>query len=297
MQKQHQTPVEARRLAPARLPLALLCTALLSCLSPLSASAAVLAGWDVHSLPGGTNNFGASPLAATTVASNLSVGGLTRDVGVSTTGTAAARGWGGVNWVASTAAAAIAANKMVTFSLSANAGYQVSISGISRLDYRRSSSGASSGVLQYQVGTGAFTDAATLNYSNTASGGGSLLAIDLSGIAALQNVPGGTAINFRVVNFGASGSGGTWYVFDTANTTAADLEVSGTVTASGPSVDGTCGSANGLTFPKAPAANLCATGTASSLIGTGPWGWSCAGANGGQSATCSATSSAATGCQ
>ncbi|MCX7102824.1 MAG: hypothetical protein NTX38_15415, partial [Methylobacter sp.] len=27
-------------------------------------SAAVLAGWDVHALAGGTNNFGTSPLAA-----------------------------------------------------------------------------------------------------------------------------------------------------------------------------------------------------------------------------------------
>lgn len=285
------------RTAKAHLPLALLSTALLACLTPSWAQAAVLAGWDVHSLSGGTNNFGSSPLAATTVAPNLTASGLTRDSGVSTTGTAAARGWGGVNWVATSAAAAVSANKTVSFSLSANTGYQVSVSGISKFDYRRSSSGATSGVLQYQVGTGAFTDAATLNYSNTASGGGSLLAIDLSGIAALQNVPSGTAINFRVVNFGASGAGGTWYVFDTANTSAADLEVSGTVTASGPSVDGTCGSANGLTFPKAPAANLCATGAASGLVGTGPWSWVCNGSNGGQAATCGAASSAATGCQ
>jgi len=266
-------------------------------LAPCWAQAAVLAGWDVHPLPGGTNNFGTSPLAATIAAANLTVGGLTRDVGVSTTGTAASRGWGGANWVAANATAAATAGKTISFSLSANAGYQVSISGINKLDYRRSSAGATSGVLQYQVGTGAFTDAASLNYSSTASSGGSLLAVDLSGIAALQNVPAGTAITFRVVNFGASGAGGTWYVFDTANTTAADLEVSGTVTASGPSVDGACGSANGLTFPKAPVLNLCSVGTPSSLIGSGPWGWTCPGSSGGQSATCGATSSAATGCQ
>jgi hypothetical protein len=277
-----------------RQPFAMATTVLLA---PTWAQAAVLAGWDAHSLPGGTNNFGTSPLAATSTATNLTVGGLTRDTGVSTTGTAASRGWGGANWVAPTAAAAATAGKTISFSISANAGYQVSISGISKFDYRRSSAGATSGVLQYQVGSGAFQEAATLNYSSTASGGGSLPAIDLSAIAALQNVPAGTAITLRVVNFGASGAGGTWYVFDTANTTAADLEVSGTVTASGPNVDGACGSANGLTFPKAPAANLCSVGTASGLIGTGPWGWTCPGSGGGQTATCGANSSAATGCQ
>jgi hypothetical protein len=273
--------------------LQLLLTALASSLAPSLAGAAVLAGWDVHS----STAFGTSPLAASATAANLTVGGLTRGSGVITTGAAASRAWGGAGWNSTTAAAALAAGTTVSFSLSASAGYQVSISGLSKFDYRRSGAGATSGVLQYQIGSGAFIDAAALNYSSTANGGGSLLAIDLSSIAALQNVPGGTVINLRVVNFGASGAGGTWYVFDTANTTAADLEISGTVAAAGPSVDGACGSANGLTFPKAPAVNLCAAGTASGLIGTGPWSWTCPGSSGGQTATCGANSSAATGCQ
>jgi hypothetical protein len=276
-----------------RLQRSLLLAALACSLAPSVSTAAVLAGWDVHS----STAFGTSPLAASTAAANLTVGGLTRGSGVTTTGAAANRGWGGAGWNSTTAAAAITAGSTVSFSLSATTGYQVSISGLSKFDYRRSGAGATSGVLQYQVGSGAFQDAALLNYSSTANTGGSLLAIDLSNIAALQNVPGGTPINLRVVNFGASGASGTWYVFDTANTVAADLEVSGTVTASGPSVDGVCGSANGLTFPKAPAASLCSVGTASGLIGTGPWSWSCPGSSGGQTATCGATSSAASGCQ
>jgi len=271
--------------------------ALATALAPSLSAAAVLAGWDVHSLAGGASNFGTSPLPATTAAANLTVGGLTRGSGVTTTGTAASRAWGGAGWNHATAAAAATAGSTASFSLSASTGYQVSISGISKFDYRRSGAGATSGVLQYQLGSGAFSDAATLNYSSTASSGSALQAIDLSGIAALQNVPSGTTITLRVVNFGASGASGTWYVFDTANTTAADLEVSGTVMASGPSVDGVCGSANGLTFTKAPTANLCSVGTPSSLNGTGPWSWSCPGTSGGQSATCGATSSASTGCQ
>jgi hypothetical protein len=49
-------------------------------------SAAVLAGWDVHGLAGGANSFGTSPLAATTAAANLTIGGLTRGSGIGTSG-------------------------------------------------------------------------------------------------------------------------------------------------------------------------------------------------------------------
>ena len=38
-----------------------------------------------------------------------------------------------------------------------------------------------------------------------------------------------------------------------------------------------------------PTANLCSAGTASTVSGSGPWSWSCAGSNGGTTATCSAT--------
>jgi predicted extracellular nuclease len=53
-------------------------------------------------------------------------------------------------------------------------------------------------------------------------------------------------------------------------------------------VDGVCGGDNGQTLLAAPT-NLCSVGTPSSVDGSGhPWTWTCAGANGGQSATCSA---------
>lgn len=55
-----------------------------------------------------------------------------------------------------------------------------------------------------------------------------------------------------------------------------------------PPVDGTCGSANGGNFRTAPATNLCSTGTATTVSGTGPWIWSCVGLNGGTNANCSA---------
>ncbi len=193
-----------------------------------SVFAATLAGWDVHALPGGTNNFGPSPLAASVSDPNLTVGGLTRGSGVGITGSGAARAWGGVAWNSANAAAAVTDNKFASFTITANTGKQVSFSSISKFDYRRSGTGPANGVLQYQVGAGAFADITTLGYSSSASSGASLAAIDLSAISALQNVPAGTAVTFRIVNYGG-GASGTWYIFDVANTTAGDLEIQGTV--------------------------------------------------------------------
>jgi len=55
-----------------------------------------------------------------------------------------------------------------------------------------------------------------------------------------------------------------------------------------PPVNGLCGSSNNLTLASVPTTNLCSTGTASTVAGTGPWSWSCNGSNGGTNASCSA---------
>ncbi|MDD5569486.1 MAG: polysaccharide deacetylase family protein, partial [Candidatus Pacebacteria bacterium] len=52
--------------------------------------------------------------------------------------------------------------------------------------------------------------------------------------------------------------------------------------------NGLCGSANGQSFTSAPTSNLCASGTASAISGTGPWTWTCNGSTGGTNASCSA---------
>ena len=184
-----------------------------------------LVGWDVS----GQSNFGVSPMAPTTNAANLAIVGLTRGSGVGTSGTAAARAWGGNNWTNATSAAAIAANQFATFSLAANNGYKVSYSSISKFDYRHSATGATNGLLQYQIGSGAFTDIASFFYPSNTSGGGSLNPIDLSGVAALQNVGAGTNVTFRLVNWGGTSSAGTWYIFDVGSSSASDFAVQGTV--------------------------------------------------------------------
>jgi hypothetical protein len=191
----------------------------------------ILAGWDFSALTGGANNFGASPLAPNTNAPNLAITGLARGGGVGTTGTAAARGWGGNTFNSSSEAAAVSANEFATFSFTADNGFTVSFSSVSPFCYRHSSTGPASGELQYQLGNGPFTDIAALSYASSSSSGAALAAVDLSGIAALQNVPAGTNITFRIINWGGTSTGGTWYLFDTTNSTALDFAVQGALTA------------------------------------------------------------------
>ena len=105
----------------------------------------------------------------------------------------------------------------------------VSFSSISRFDYYRSGTGATNGLLQYQVGAGAFMDISNFNYFGVGTGQTNA-PFDLTGISALQNVGANTNVTFRIVNYGGTGSSGTWYIYNTAGTTAPDLAVQGTVT-------------------------------------------------------------------
>jgi hypothetical protein len=60
-------------------------------------------------------------------------------------------------------------------------------------------------------------------------------------------------------------------------------------------INGTCGSSNGQTLSSAPSTNLCNTGTASAVSGSGPWEWSCVGTGVGHTdASCEAKAAAAT---
>ena len=53
-------------------------------------------------------------------------------------------------------------------------------------------------------------------------------------------------------------------------------------------INGQCGAANGVAVSAAPTPNLCKSGTASAVGGSGPWTWRCNGSGGGSSASCSA---------
>ncbi|MHB8881362.1 MAG: hypothetical protein ACYC69_07595 [Thermodesulfovibrionales bacterium] len=60
-------------------------------------------------------------------------------------------------------------------------------------------------------------------------------------------------------------------------------------------VNGVCGTSNGQTLTAAPTSGLCTVGNASVVSGTGPWSWTCSGANGGANVNCSASLAAAPG--
>jgi uncharacterized repeat protein (TIGR01451 family) len=184
-----------------------------------------LVGWDTGSL----TNYGPSPFPATTNAAHVTPVSFARGLGVATNTSGASNAFGGLGWTNATAANAVASNQFLTCGVAATSGYKMSISSISRFDYRRSGTGPATGVLQFQVGSGSFTDITTLAYTNSNSGGSSIGAIDLSSIPALQNVGGGTNVTFRIVNYGG-GPGGTWYVFDVAKTNNADFGIDGTIT-------------------------------------------------------------------
>ena len=215
------------------------------------ARAEELIGWEVN----GLGSYGASPLTPTTLAAHLTAVGLTRGSAVGTSGTAAANAWGGNAWTDGSEADAINANHFATFSVTAGAGYGVSFTTISAYNIRHSSTGPKTGIWQYQVGSGAFTDigSAITWGSGTTSTGNSEPAIDLSGIADLQNVATGTPVTFRIVNWGGTGSSGTWYI---NNISGHDLQIQGTVAPVGP--------------PPPPVANDPTTITSSAFIA----GWS-----------------------
>ena len=57
-------------------------------------------------------------------------------------------------------------------------------------------------------------------------------------------------------------------------------------------INGACGSSSGTLLQVAPTANLCAHGSPTSVIGSGPWTWVCTGLGLGTNANCSANKSA-----
>jgi hypothetical protein len=181
----------------------------------------VLLGWNMR----GQTDYGTSPLAPTVYATNyINAGSLTRSVGVSTNppsgGTAATNGWGGVAWTNT--------NCFASFTVSVPNGYKLSLSNIPTFDYRRSSSGASNGILQYSTNGATFSVITNLTYSSSSSSGASLGPISLSNVSALQNIPSGTTVTFQIVNTNGA-STGNWYIYDKAGTTSNDFEIAGSV--------------------------------------------------------------------
>jgi DNA/RNA endonuclease G (NUC1) len=188
-----------------------------------------LASWEVSSLTA----YGPSPFAATTADALVAVGGLTRGGGVTTSGTAASGAWGGTGFDGTaTLADAIARDDHLSFSVSPTA--PLSFTQIPAHNLRRSSTGPSTAQWQYRVGSGSFVNlGSAITLAGTTSSGNLQPAIDLSSVSDLQVVPAGTTATFRLVLYGASSSGGTFYI---NNLSGDDFAVNGTFASAGPAV-------------------------------------------------------------
>jgi len=199
--------------------------------TPTHAQTDTLATWELTGLLVPTPspvNWGPSPLPAQVVSPAISVNGWTRGAGVlftaagvATTGSPAGNAWGGNGWDgftptgANSIDSALFRGDFVSISFNVVAGQTVSFSGIPAYNIRRSSSGPTTGQWQYSINpNGTFINIGSpITWGTVTTGvGNPQPAIDLSGISDLQNLGGGTTITFRIVNTGASSSGGTWYL-------------------------------------------------------------------------------------
>ncbi len=203
-----------------------------SVITVLNADApAIFAAWEVN----GLSNFGPSPFAATTVGANVTAVGLTRGPGIGISGTAGNSAWGGSNWAGQAdLASAVTAGAFVTFSVTGAPGYTFSLYSISPYNIRRSSSGPTTGQWQYNLNDGEYVNIGSpITWGSVTNASGNPQAeLMLATIPALQNLPGGTKVGFRLVNYGASGTG-TWYINNLA-TAGNDLVVNGVITADNP---------------------------------------------------------------
>lgn len=177
------------------------------------------------------DSFGQSPFAASTTADNLVVGGLTRGSGIGTTGTPAANAWGGTGFSATSAVEAVDENEFVTFAITADEGYTFSIESIEPYNIRRSNAGPNTGQWQYQLDGGTFVNIGSeITWGGTTTNAGNNQpAIDLSGIADLQDIDAGTTVTFRILLWGATGTTGTWYLNGHNNATNPTLTILGVV--------------------------------------------------------------------
>ncbi|MEZ5047638.1 MAG: endonuclease [Chitinophagaceae bacterium] len=194
----------------------------------------VIAAWDFNALTGGLGNFGISPYPSSYTASNVMVSGLIRGAGIGTptNSTSAARAWGGTVNTAS-ASSASNTNTSISIVLQANSDYAMSITSINPFDYRRSNTGATQGLLQYSIDGSPYDSIAAVSFTSSASSGASIGIIDLSSIAALQNIHASKQIQIRLLLFG--GTGGTFYLYDKSVSTAFDFGITGTLFPCSPS--------------------------------------------------------------
>ncbi len=199
-----------------------------ACVTMQSASGQTLiSGWAVNSTVNG--GFGTT-LPPTTNDTRYIIGPLTQGSGIQQVTTAGV--YGGSGWtnagVPDSEANSIAHGLYLTYTIQAYPNVITSFTNFT-LYYHNSATGPTNGMLQYSTDGITYSDVAALHYSAPNTAATTSLTNNLTAVAALQNVPSTTTNFFRIVNWGATGTAGTWYVNNASPVTMPDLQVIGIV--------------------------------------------------------------------
>ncbi len=191
----------------------------------------LFAGWAVNPLPA---SGGTTPVPPTVSDGNLTVGPLTKGSGitaVTTTGVFGGAGWTNTG-VQGNESNSIAHGLFITYTVKANPGYTISFT-TNNLFFHNSATGPTLGELQYSTDGVNYTNILPITYSAAGVANTSNVLMNLSGVAALQNISSSVTNFFRIVNWGATSAAGTWYVNNASPVTMPDLQVIGTISSAG----------------------------------------------------------------
>lgn len=187
-----------------------------------------LVSWNTSAIKGGGQSV--LNFMPTSIAANLTaVTGLTRGDGTSFSASSVSDGfWGSNGFARLTAANGIDSNKTVTFRLQSTNNKNVSYKSIDSFKVRIASNGPISYYIDFRINENAFIPITTLTGLPRTTGNYSLNSVDLSGIAALQNVPPTSIVTFRITPYDCSGNGVSYFGAGTSDPTP-DLSVSGLI--------------------------------------------------------------------
>lgn len=220
-----------------------------------------IVAWELNGASGNEATFN-----ATTLAANLNTSTLSRGAGLNASTLGNAFACSGFT-ASGTESNAISNNDYIEFLISAQTGYQVSLSTLDA-NFRRSGTGPNAFRLRYRINAGAFSDinATPISYTTNPTNGTAQTQIDLSSITALQNVAAGTTITIRLYGWGATADTGTFAIGRLAGN---DLAIGGTVSPTATTYSVTY-NGNGNTGGTAPTdATDYASGSSVTILGAG----------------------------
>ncbi|MBS1584204.1 MAG: T9SS type A sorting domain-containing protein, partial [Bacteroidetes bacterium] len=188
----------------------------------------ILIGWDVN----GLNDYGPSPYSPTVAPPTafVTAGGLTRAANISVPAQPAQaidNAWGGMNfygaggpYVPNALQDCIDNNAFLYFKIKSQPGYTVSLSTFDMFFGRYGLASPSGVTVQYGIDSANFVDLATAVHPDTpVNARYAFPTLDLSGIAALQQVTSGHTIYFRIVPVQSHNDSATaaWFIYNGNN--------------------------------------------------------------------------------